>query len=256
MRQISITLQVAPMYRHTITSVFVIFLITLATPSHAFFGKSFKPMTEMIKQMGKVADNMVSQSGKTARKMVETNGKIFASMVKLTSTLSDDIGTMANRILEMADKIGEMADRIVKTEAMMADLARDLAGKGEEKNSESNIQIIQALERIETQLGNVTNTIFLTTQQDFASKEIPPAIELSQKSDKYLLYISRSAVFAEGRTVISLIQLDDFQAAWVKSIDTFSPSSDTPLNLFLAVKTIDDDNVVSALSNSIRITVE
>ena len=41
-------------------------------------------------------------------------------MLKTTLRLSDDIGTMSDRILDMADKIGVMADRIVETQKIQS----------------------------------------------------------------------------------------------------------------------------------------
>ena len=151
-----------------------IIMFTISTPSHAFFGKVFEPLTEMIKQAGGVANNII-----------DTGGESFGEMVKLTSKLSDDIGAMANRILKMADKIGEMADRIVKTERMMAELMTTLSGHGADGNLSS--EITERLERIEAKLGSIASSVVLLSQDDFASVDIAPNITMTDNPKKFLL---------------------------------------------------------------------
>ena len=72
-----------------------------------------------------LATSLLNLSGQVITLSASTGANILSSSLATTLRLSDDIGTMADRILEMADKIlvmannvGLMADRILTTQTI------------------------------------------------------------------------------------------------------------------------------------------
>ncbi|MBT5230638.1 MAG: hypothetical protein HOM11_10225 [Methylococcales bacterium] len=219
--------------------------LTLAQPSHAFFGKLFEPMTEMIKQAGGVANNMI-----------DTGGSSFSQMVQLTGKLSDDIGKMANRILVMADKIGEMADRIVRTEELMAQVAQSIATGG--KGGANNDELIERLDRIEMLIGSAASVV-LSIGDTFAASNFGPTLEISDNPEVFMLYVSYNGLFAEGQTIVTQVDTADdtaYDAAWEKSVSILTSSKSATVKVSVAIKSIAASGAVSTLSNGVEVTLQ
>jgi len=213
-------------------------------PSFAFFGSMFEPMTEMIKQSGSVANNII-----------DTGESSFSEMVQLTSKLSDDIGQMANRILEMADKIGEMADRIVKTEEILAQLLENMTAGGQ--NGLNSDDLIERLDRIE-QLAEGEFASVLSIEETLAFSGFGPELSISNNPKSYMLYISYNGLFSEGKTMVTRVDVDEsgsYNSAWENSVNTLTESNTTD-TLSIAVKAISESGAVSPLSNSVQITLQ
>ncbi len=85
---------------------------------------------------------------------------------EVVSGLSDDIGEMADRILETEDEIGEMADRIVETEQILADTTDKLDATPEITVSDAEI----APELVDSTLEQVEES---TPSTDTVTEAIP-----------------------------------------------------------------------------------
>jgi len=144
---------------------------------------------------------------------------------KLVSKLSDDIGTMA-------DRIGTMADRIVVTEKLLANTLLTLTGN-----------------------SSLENSVVLTSPLDSttASKSTAPNITLSNSASQYLLYASTDANFQRAKSLVIYIDSSDrLTKAWAQVANLAANNNDI---IYIAVKSI-NDNVVSTLSNSVKLTVQ
>lgn len=126
------------------------------------------------------------------------------SMETIVLSLSNDIGTMADRILIMADKIGEMSDRIVHTEEVLVAAASE---------STASSLILSPIEATQ---------VYSTT---------PIQISLSSEKTEYLLYISNNADMSGATN--ALVQNGDTSVAWSRVADFATGNK-----LYIAVKTI------------------
>jgi hypothetical protein len=160
---------------------------------------------------------------------------LATQMMTLMSKLSDDIGIMADRILdmageigEMADKIGVMADRIVHTEEMMAQLTLDMAtlttNAGQTPQTQTTVIISNAA-------NNVLNTGDI------------PAFTTTLATEDMLVYVS-STMSMSTNTISVLVTPDEtLESKWAE-LQTLAKDG----KIYLAIKTIDGNNI-SSLSN-------
>ena len=182
--------------------------------------------------MDMMGQGMESMFGPMMDRMLEAMQKILDTIL----ALSDDIGKMADRIgdfgdriLTMADKIGTMADRVVLT---MDTMSSRMAGSGGGGTMQTSSVLL---------LAPVNNTE--------VSRGTPPRLSISDSPERFLLYASNLQTFAPGQTVSFLVTeetpLDD---AWDQAVRIAEDD-----HLYVAVKSIDDENRVSTLSNGVQI---
>ena len=81
---------------------------------------SMEKLEELSSQSMVLAKELAYLSSHHADNASEDYVHTLDKMLKTTLRLSDDIGVMADRILDMADKIGVMADRILKTQRIQS----------------------------------------------------------------------------------------------------------------------------------------
>jgi hypothetical protein len=198
----------------------------------------------LIKTGGKVADKAIDKGGDLAGAMMERSAALI-------SKLSDDIGTMADRILTMEERIGLMADRIVKTEELLARLTAAMADKQLE------------LPAVGAPGNGPSHAPVLSLGATEVSRASPPDLQISGDPAVYLLHVSTSPRFAEGSTVISRVATPEERAiAWQRSLTALAGASDDSAGardeavcVCVAVKAIDRDQRVSPLSNSVDLTL-
>ncbi len=212
-------------------------------------------MKDKLETSGEALKGLLKTSAEVADKMLDKGTDVATAMMNnmtgLISKLSDDIGVMADRILATEEQIGVMADRIVKTEELMAKLTATLASK------DLDLSPVSSVER------DVLQTALLNTATTEASVQSGPRLSLSGDPRRYLLYVSSDPLFREGSTVVTRIEeTSDYDTAWRRSINALSGlrarASDKQkhtLVVAVAVKTISDNDGLSALSNSIDVTV-
>ena len=206
--------------------------------------KSGGVLKGLIKTGGDVMDKAIDKSGDIATTMM---GQTAA----LISKLSDDIGSMADRILTMEERIGFMADRIVKTEELMARLTATLADR----------EI--ALTDGEPAGPGPFRIPLLSLDSAEASSTSPPVLRISGAPTVYLLHVSTSPGFADGSTVISMVASStELETAWQRSLRAIGEVRDHerdtaagPVTVSVAVKTVGQDQEVSPLSNSVDLTI-
>lgn len=144
---------------------------------------------------------------------------------KLVSKLSDDIGVMA-------DRIGTMADRIVATENLLSQTLLALTGN---KTLQNSVALLAPLD------------------SSVASKTTPPSISLSNAATKYLLHVSKTATFERASSLVLYIDSDATLAkSWAQVSAFAATNSDV---VFIAVQSI-DNNVISTLSNGVKLTLQ
>jgi len=167
----------------------------------------------------------------TVNTSIEELSKSVENQQQLVSKLSDDIGIMA-------DRIGVMADRIVYTEELLADTLVVLTGNadlGSGSDAGSTVALLKPLD------GST------------ASKTTPPTIELSNGSTKYLLYASLDPTFSDGNTISLYIEsASGLNTSW-QQVVSFAGSSSY---IYIAVKSVDENNKISSLSNGVKLTLE
>ncbi len=198
----------------------------------------------LIKTGGKVADRAIDKGSDLASAMMDRSAALI-------SKLSDDIGSMADRILTMEERIGFMADRMVKTEDLMARLTATMAGKELE------------LPAGEPTGNGSSQTPVLSLGASEVSRASPPDLQISGDPAVYLLHVSTSPRFAEGSTVISRVTTpEELAIAWQRSLSAIAEAGDgsagardEPVHVSVAVKSIDQDQRVSLLSNSVDLTL-
>ena len=212
-------------------------------------------MKDKLKSGGDAIKSLIKTGGDVADKVLDKGTDVATAMMNnmsgLISKLSDDIGVMANRILATEEQIGLMADRIVKTEEMMAKLTATLAGKKLELSSDKSAG------------KGTSETVLLSTKAADASGNKGPELMITGDPLSYLLYVSTSPLFQEGSTVISKVnEPKEYDTAWKRSIiaikerDKNTNDHGTELVIVsIAVKTIAEDNQLSALSNSVDVRV-
>lgn len=198
----------------------------------------------LLKTGADVADKVLDKGTDVATAMM-------SNMTGLISKLSDDIGVMADRILTTEEKIGLMADRVVKTEELMAKLTATLANKDLDLSSAKLVE------------SDALHTVLIHVTDSEASTNTAPKLSISGDPKRYLLYVSRDPLFRDGLTVVSQVNAaNDYESAWKRSINALNRlREDTNNNqqnvtvVAVAVKTISGDDRLSALSNSVDVTV-
>jgi len=199
----------------------LVLAVSLMVPvsANAFFLKS------MVEGMTSVSNNMVD--GAT---------EVSVQMLELFEALADDIGEMADRILDMADKIGEMADRIVATEQLMADMMVELSAIRNAQGSGS------------ATCTAATDTVFIS-QDDYQTTLYngeAPRFQISDGSSQYLLYVSSSAIMNTDTTAVLVKSSYDLDTRW-KDLQALANN----YKIYVAVKSI-NGNEISSLSNVIE----
>ncbi len=212
-------------------------------------------MKDKLKSGGDAIKSAIKAGGEIADKVLDKGTDVATAMMNhtagLISKLSDDIGVMADRILATEDKIGSMADRVVRTEELMAKLTATLAGKDLDLSPLSKAS------------KDTSQTVVIRTEATEASGSIGPKLIITGDPRNYLMYVSTSPLFQDGRTVISKVTDEtEYDAAWKRSIIAVrevakdDSSDDTePTVVSLAVKTITEDSRLSAFSNSVDVQV-
>jgi len=208
-------------------------------------------MKDKLQAGNDLLKDLVKTGGGFSGKMLDKSADVMTDMMGhtsgLISKLSDDIGTMADRILATEKQIGQMADRIVRTEELMARLTAALADK--------DLELTTAPPNAVT----ASWTVLLDAVVDGASVDTGPQLRISGNPSDFLLFLSTDPLFREGRTVVSRIsRSDDYGKAWTRSVESLcaaveNGSENDALSLFIAVRAIDDDGCISAMSNSIEI---
>lgn len=210
-------------------------------------------MKDKLKSGGDAIKSLIKTGGGVADKVLDKSTDVATAMMNhtmgLISKLSDDIGVMADRILTTEENIGLMADRIVKTEALMAKLTATLAGKDLDLSSDKPA-------------GKETSgTVLLSTETTEASGDTGPKLMIVGDPQNYLMYVSTSPLFQDGSTVISKVtNVSEYNTAWKRSIiamrgltkNTNNDETEATI-VSIAVKTIAEDEQVSALSNSVDV---
>lgn len=157
--------------------------------------------------------------------MVET---ALTSIENIILGLSDDTGTMADRILVMsdniglmADRIGEMADRIVYTEELMVSAITD---------------------------SGISSLITSPIEGTVVTATTPFNITLSSQKTEYLLYISNNADMSGATN--ALVQNKDTSIAWSRVADFATGNK-----LYIAVKTV-GGTTSSDFSNTVMLQLQ
>ncbi len=201
-----------------------------ADDSRVMLGQMFFP--NPMEMMGQGIEAMV---GPMMDRMLEAMQKVLDTILRL----SDDIGKMADRIgdfgdkiLAMADRIGDMADRIVQTMEMMSNKLDRVA------NNSASCAVH-------------TSTVLLLSPNNHAeiSRDEFPEINISDEPSRYVIYASNYQTFSKGQTVMILINEENpLSDVWSQILDI--AENDT---IYIAVKSINDENQVSEISNSVKI---
>lgn len=134
--------------------------------------------------------------------------------------LSNDIGLMADRILEMADKIGDMSDRIVHTEELIV------------AASSNNV---------------ITSLIISPVEGAQVYTSIPVEIALSSGKTEYILYMSNNADMSGSTN--ALVQNGDTSTAWSRVADYVTGSK-----IYISIKTVDETGS-SDFSNTVMLNL-
>ena len=144
----------------------------------------------------------------------------------LVAKLSDDIGLMANRIIEMAD-------RIVFTEELLAQSLTLLINNPDFAGTSSS------------------NGTALTSPADNATlaSDTPPTITTIPDAAVYLLYASTTPTFSAGNTISLYINsAEALNNKWSQVVTYANGSSE----IYLAVKRIDGSTITS-ISNGVKV---
>jgi len=211
-------------------------------------------MKDKLKTGGEVVKGLIKTGGDVAEKVLDKSTDVATAMMNnmtgLISKLSDDIGVMANRILTMEERIGLMADRIVRTEQLMAKLTATLANKDLDLSFDKSAR------------KEALQDILLNATASEASANNGPKLTISGNAKKYLLYVSIGPSFQDGNTVVSQVNdTSDYDTAWKRSIKAIkglrnnTEKKDEATIVAVAVRTVAENNQISALSNSIDVTV-
>ncbi len=212
-------------------------------------------MKEKLKSGGDAIKTLIKTGGDVADKVIDKGTDVATAMMNhtagLISKLSDDIGLMADRILETENKIGAMADRIVKTEELMAKLTASLSGKELALSSDTLVE------------KETLRAVVLSAEGTKAREDAGPELTITGDPSKYLMYVSSSPLFRDGSTVISKVTNDsEYDAAWKRSIIAIKElGNNTQGNeaeatvVSIAVKALGEDDRLSDLSNSVEIRV-
>ncbi len=187
-----------------------------------------------MEMMGQGIDSII---GPIMDRMLEAMQKILDTIL----ALSDDIGKMADRIgdfgdkiLSMADKIGGMSDKIVGTMDTMSTNLQDLSASG----------------NTGTVIINTSSVVLLSPATNVEiSRTNAPTISISDEANSYMLYASNYQTFANGQTIAVLVSdATTLTEAWDMAVEIAEDNT-----LYIAVKSIDEANKVSSLSNSVLV---
>jgi hypothetical protein len=162
------------------------------------------------------------------------------TMINASLALSQDIGTMADRILatedkigDMADRIGVMADRIVATETLMADT------------------LLQLSQASQSGLGGQGVLLLSPATGDAASRSVPPLLQLSNGAASYVLYVSPTGAFEDGKVLPLLVTSEAMLSqVWSRAMQMLSGDV-----VYLAVRSVDGNSQLSQFSNAVRLTL-
>ena len=213
-------------------------------------------MKDKLKSGGDAIKTLIKTGGDVADKVLDKGTDVAAAMMNhttgLIAKLSDDIGVMADRILATEQQIGLMADRIVKTEELMAKLTATLAGK----------ELVSTPEKRSAEVA--PQPVVLSIEATVASARTGPKLAITGEPQRFLMYVSTSPMFREGSTVISRVtDARAYDAAWKRSIEAIwepatNGSRETPgaMVVSIAVKCIVENDQLSAMSNSVDVTVQ
>ncbi|HZJ81720.1 MAG TPA: hypothetical protein VFC95_03390 [Guyparkeria sp.] len=156
------------------------------------------------------------------------------TMTNAMLTLSTDIGTMADRILVTQDNIGEMADRIVVTEEMMLTTLQQLNSSGALNGAAAGVLLT----------APVTGEV--------ASRWAPPVIELSSEATSYVLYVAPTANFSSDQVLPLLVTPESpLSVVWPQALESMTVN-----DVYIAVREVNSENGLSALSNAVRLTLQ
>lgn len=150
--------------------------------------------------------------------MVESS---LNTMLEIVTTLSNDIGLMADRILVMSDNIGLMADRIVASEELLVSVISE---------------------------SGVSSLITAPVEGTVVSASTPINISLSSQKADYLLYMSNNADMSGATN--ALVQNNDTSTAWSRVADYA-----TGTKLYIAVKTVGGSSS-SDFSNTVMLNLQ
>jgi len=146
----------------------------------------------------------------------------------LVAKLSDDIGTMAERI-------GVMADRIVDTETQLGQALILLVNNPDFAGTSSSNGV--AL------VSPVDDTVL--------SKLIPPELSMTPASSSYLIYVSTTPTFAQTETISLYVDSSTALASkWSQVVDFAGAST-----VYIGVKRI-EGSVISSISNGVKVTIQ
>lgn len=139
---------------------------------------------------------------------------------RIVLELSDDIGTMADRILLMSDDIGEMADRIVVSEELIISAISD---------------------------SGISSLITAPIEGTVVTATTPINITLSSGKLNYILYISNNADMSGATN--ALVQDGNTTIAWSRVADFATGNK-----LYIAVRTV-SETTSSDFSNTVMLNL-
>ncbi len=157
---------------------------------------------------------------------VESLNRTMQEQQGLVSKLSNDIGLMANRIVEMAD-------RIVATEELMAQSLTLLVNNPDFAGTSSS------------------NGTVLTSPKDGDILMTVPVITTMQGSAVYLIYASTEPTFSTGNTMSLYVDSSTVLSSKWSQIVAFAGGK----SIYLAVKHI-NGSTISTISNGVKVTVQ
>ena len=143
----------------------------------------------------------------------------------LVSKLSDDIGLMAERIVEMADRIVATEDLLAQSLTLLINNP-DFAG-----TSSSN------------------GTALTSPLDDTTLTSTAPAITTIPAASIYLLYASTTPTFSAGNTISLYVDSTEALDAKWSQIVTYANGS----TIYLAVKRI-NGSTISSISNGVKVS--
>lgn len=160
-----------------------------------------------------------------------SSGKAQALLVDPFGNLVEFAQIMTDAILRLSDDIGVMADRIVATETLMADTLVQM-------------QAISAS-------ASTTDILLLQPSTGATvSRSIAPTFTTSDNATHFVIYASSTPSFNSEATVPVLVDTATLETGWALAVQ--SSVNDT---LFLAVKSVDESNRLSNISNVVKVAL-
>jgi len=187
----------------------------------------------MKKIFTSVALSVLLASALNADTTCDSVATVNTSIESLNATVENQQALVS----KLSDDIGIMADRIVDTEKLLSDTLIVLTGNSDLGSSSS------------------TSGVALTKPLDGStvSKTTAPTIELSTESSKYLLYASTEPTFSDSTTISLYIEsTSGLSTSWNQVVNFIGDGTD----LYIAVKSIDENNKISSLSNGVKLTLQ